>query len=422
MGQVVNQPSEKERRQRRMLLLAPLIVAPLLALAFHGLGGGAGVRSVAATGGLNMRLPEARSDPRKKALNKLGLYNKADQDSVRRVEQRKQDPYLSAFANNALRRQGQDSGLSVGRPLGLGGTRLSGLGGSGSGQADELLKKLDQLKGVLAAEKLGEPATVAAGGLPAPASGLVIPDSYVRRPLVGLASVVQGDPDLEKLDEIMDKILRIKYPQEDPGRDTARLSGRAPAVAQLTGIRQEEVIQGAERADTDVQGFIDLDDAQGPSAALDNSIAAVVARAQTLVSGESVDFRLTQAAMLNGVSIPVGTLFSGKATLSGERLLVTVSAIRVGNGTVPVSLEVVDLDGMPGIREPGSLNRDVGKESADEAIGSLGETSLSTTVQGQATAAGLQTARNLLSRKVRLVRVSVPAGYAVLLRNTKSNH
>jgi hypothetical protein len=114
---------------------------------------------------------------------------------------------------------------------------------------------------------------------------------------------------------------------------------------------------------------------------------------------------------------------TGKASLSGERLMVVVSSIRVGNGVVPASLEVIDMDGVARIRENGSINRDVSKESADEAIGSLGVTSLDPSLGGQAAAAGLQAAKTLLSRKVRLVRVSLPAGYRVLLRNTKSvNH
>jgi len=114
---------------------------------------------------------------------------------------------------------------------------------------------------------------------------------------------------------------------------------------------------------------------------------------------------------------------TGKASLSGERLMIMVSSIRVGNGVVPVSLEVIDMDGVAGIREQGSINRDVSKESADEAIGSPGVTSLDPSLGGQAAAAGLQAAKTLLSRKVRLVRVSLPAGYRVLLRNTKSvNH
>jgi conjugative transposon TraM protein len=150
-------------------------------------------------------------------------------------------------------------------------------------------------------------------------------------------------------------------------------------------------------------------------------IMAVVDGSQTLVPGESVSLRIAQEAVVGGVRVPRGTAMAGKASLSGERLLVSVNSIRLGNQVIPVALEVIDLDGMPGFHVKGSIDRDVSKESADQAVNSLGMTSLDPGVAGQATAAGLQAARTLLSRKVRLVRVGLPAGYKVLLRNTKLN-
>ena len=41
------------------------------------------------------------------------------------------------------------------------------------------------------------------------------------------------------------------------------------------------------------------------------------------------------------------------------------------------------------------------------------------TAAGQAASVGVDAARTLVTRKVRLVRVGLPAGYRVLLRNSK---
>ncbi|HEV9034974.1 MAG TPA: conjugative transposon protein TraM, partial [Puia sp.] len=153
----------------------------------------------------------------------------------------------------------------------------------------------------------------------------------------------------------------------------------------------------------------------------ENIIAAVVDGAQTLVSGEEVTLRTAADAMLGGIRVPNGTALSGKAILSGERLLVTINATRIGSRVVPVALEVMDMDGMTGIRVQGSITRDASKESADQAMGALGITSMDAGVAGQVTAAGFQAAKTLLSRKIRLVRVGLPAGYKVWLKNTKSN-
>jgi hypothetical protein len=71
---------------------------------------------------------------------------------------------------------------------------------------------------------------------------------------------------------------------------------------------------------------------------------------------------------------------------------------------------------------PGALTRDVSKQSADEALSGLGIASVDQNLSAQAASAGLQFAKTLASRKVRLVRVSLPAGYRVLLRNSKLNN
>jgi len=462
MEQRGNGSPDMLRRQRKMLLFLPLIVAPLLLVAFYGLGGGKGVVGLSAPArkGLNMRLPDARLGLKKKVLNKLDIYAQADQDSVKLAERRKQDPYYNNGGAGKLgwMNRGRDTALSIGRTGGVG-------LGSGSGhtdmQADELLKKLDLLKGVLNRQAVAQPP----GMGPAPSSalsngaatrdlrsysssGLTAPVPEVHN---GLPVVSRADPDLEKLDVMLDKILRIQHPLEGRREDTVGPPGSRP-LALLTGVRKEDIIRtlpvaagggsdtlvkrlasgerlpgpGSEKDTEEVipgPGFMDLDSDAGATsnAVADNAVEAVVARDQTLVSGETVMLRLSEETLINGVKIPAGNMLSGKASLSGERLMVTISSIRVGNSLVPVSLEVVDLDGIPGIRMPGSINRDAGKESADEAINTIGMTSVDPGLGAQVASAGLQTARSLMSRKIKLVRVSLKAGYKVLLRNVKNN-
>jgi hypothetical protein len=55
------------------------------------------------------------------------------------------------------------------------------------------------------------------------------------------------------------------------------------------------------------------------------------------------------------------------------------------------------------------------RESAEEATGDIGPTVLSTTLAGQAAGAGVGLARSLIAKKVRPVKVTVPAGYRVFL-------
>lgn len=77
------------------------------------------------------------------------------------------------------------------------------------------------------------------------------------------------------------------------------------------------------------------------------------------------------------------------------------------------------MDGQEGIYIPGSINRTVAKESADNAIGGMNATTMDPSIGVQAASAGIAAAKSLFSRKIKLVKMTVRAGYKVLL---KDNH
>ena len=66
---------------------------------------------------------------------------------------------------------------------------------------------------------------------------------------------------------------------------------------------------------------------------------------------------------------------------------------------------------------PGSISRDVSKQSLDQGMSGLGLTALDPSIGAQVASAGIQTAKTLISRKVKLIQVSIPGGYQVLLKN-----
>jgi hypothetical protein len=413
-----------------MLLLLPVILVPLMSIGFYALGGGQGDKSgkgVRLTKGLNMSLPEAKFDQKKKGLNKLGLYKQSEQDSIRLREQRKMDPYYGIKDSAG---GGSTGAGDIPRRTVLGGLTLER--GKTDSQANVLLRKLEQLKGVLSRQEHGEmpempPSARLPGAREYPRAISPIGPSM---PVTGLPMRVgAGDPDLDKLNSLMDKVLKVRQAGDVPLRDTS-IHGVAPSepegskVQVLSSPVQEEAMTTFPSEDTQDMGtgFIDLDEGTRKDSLAETMIAAIVDGSQTLLSGEAVDLRTSEEAVLAGMKVPRGTSLSGKAVLSGERLLVTANAIRLGNRVVPVSLEVLDMDGIAGIRVKGSINRDVSKESASEAVGSVGIAAMDPSVAGQATAAGIQAAKNLLGRKIRLVRVGLPAGYRVFLKNNKANH
>jgi conjugative transposon TraM protein len=138
---------------------------------------------------------------------------------------------------------------------------------------------------------------------------------------------------------------------------------------------------------------------------------------QTLTNGATVKLRLLSDIFIAGILIPKGNFVFGTAALEEDRLKIMISGIRYKDNLLPVSLSVYDLDGLPGVHIPGSISRDVAKGSAEQSLQTIGMMSLDPSLKAQATAAGIQAAKGLLSRKVKLVRVTLKAGYQVLLKD-----
>ncbi len=399
----INDQSQEFRRKRKLMLMAPLVFLPMLCLAFYGLGGGNGSTGAPSAGGmkgLNMTLPLAHFDNRNQPQDKDGFYEKAKQDSMRLQERKKQDPYV---AGNAV---------------------LPAVA------ADEALAKLDQLKQLLGKKT---PDFEADSGLAGPKSiqgrmGEVEPsaekaDSRAAALLekVRRGSASPGDPEMERLDGMLDKLIRIQHPELVRG-DTGRTPGAA--VAAVVSMPRQDVpvstLSSALGESEGREGFMEIGVLDNGDSARELAIEAIINSDQTLTAGSTVALRIVQDFTVGSEHIRANQLVYGLASLAGERLMVNVSSIRVGQSIVPVSMQVYDLDGLPGIRVPGALTRDASKESADQALSGLQMASVDPSVGAQAASAGLEFAKSLASRKIRLVRVSLPAGYRVLLKNSKS--
>lgn len=143
----------------------------------------------------------------------------------------------------------------------------------------------------------------------------------------------------------------------------------------------------------------------------------MVDETQTLLSGATIKLRLTQDIVINGIVVPEGNLVYGRCSLSGERLQVDIQTIRYQNNLLPVNLSVYDMDGIEGIQVPGAISRDAAKQGMSQSLQSLDLYNMDPSFGAQAASAGMQTVRTLLGHKARLVKVTVRAGYPVLLAN-----
>lgn len=151
-----------------------------------------------------------------------------------------------------------------------------------------------------------------------------------------------------------------------------------------------------------------------------NAIEAVVHQNQTLVNGAVIKLRLLDDLYIAGNLIPKEGFVYGVCSLNGERLEIEISSIRCNNSLFPVKLQVYDMDGLPGIYIPGAITRDAAKQSADNSLQLMELSTMDPSLKAQATATGINAIKDLLSKKAKLVKLTVKAGYKVLLKQKES--
>ena len=346
--------------KQKFLLIAPLIVLPFLFAIFYALGGGRGQQNTTATNpiGLNLQLPGAWPNPKQILLNKMKIYAKADLDSARKKESEQRDPYRT----DSARKPAIIKAVLKSDP-----------------KADELLRQLDRLQQSMRQQPQA-PAAVARPYSPPP---LPLPRPALTHP----ADTPESDPQLDRLNSMLDKVIRIQHPGESKQAQSNAISNNAAELL--------------------------------PADSASNAIAAVIPTDQTLVTGGTIALRLAEDARINGWQIPGGQWVYGVVTISSDRLLVHIRSLRNDRNIYNTDLQVYDLDGLPGIHIPGMISRDVVKESTDESLSGLNLATYDPSLGAQAANAGIQAAKTLFSRKVKTVRVSVWAGYQVLLKNSR---
>ena len=149
-------------------------------------------------------------------------------------------------------------------------------------------------------------------------------------------------------------------------------------------------------------------------------VRAAVQQTVTLTDGGEVTFRLLEPMMAGDLLIPSGTPVTGAARINGERLTVKVSAVQHGGAVVPVDLSVYDTNGNEGIPVPGSEELNAVKEIAANMGAGMGSSITITDDAGSQLLSDLgrsaiQGVSQYVSKKMRSVKVTLKAGYSVLL-------
>lgn len=423
MKQQVTTP--KMIRQRRFMLVLPLLALPFMTIMFWALGGGKVQDADAQAGnkGFNVNLPDANLKEDKE-MDKMSYYDQASLDSARFQELVRNDPnYMNYMLSDTGELIEEDSLPEDDASLN---TSLYGKGSYNNSHTDKIYRKLEELdkemnKPLTAPgnEEGYEPYSRATGNGRTTVSSADIDRLEQMMQMMNQSS--EDDPELKQLNGMLENILDMQHPgrvQEKLRKTSEARRGRVFAVATKTKDNRISLLETPASDGGITNGFYSLDDgSQGNS--VQNAVQAVVHETQTLVNGSTVKLRLTNDIYINGVHIPKDNFLFGTAALNGERLNIKISSIRYKNALFPVELSVYDMDGLDGIYIPGAITRDVSKESADRSLQTIGLSSVDPSWQAQAAGAGIEAAKTLFSKKVKLVKVTVKAGYQVLLRDEK---
>ncbi len=236
-------------------------------------------------------------------------------------------------------------------------------------------------------------------------------------------------PQLQQLNALLDKVLTIQHPDRiKPARDSAESNNRRsayPVTAQDPRTAHQDdaaPVSDVSVFSTTANTFYGFSDDSDSTIAASQAIRAVVHADQTVQTGSVVKLRLLQDIFIKGVRIPANSFIFGPCAISNERVAIHLSQVQFDGQVYPIDMRVLDaVDALEGLYVPGAISRDVLKEGAGQSVSSLGLTSFDPSFGAQAAAAGIETARNLMGRKIRLITATLKAGTLAILQPAQSH-
>lgn len=432
----------KTQQQRKFLLMIPLLTIPFLTLTFWALGGGSGpehFQMESTFQGFNLELPGI-SESQNVEMDKLGHYQRSSSDSLKYQKELKKDPYFQLAFKEKIKPDTKsefDPDLYI-NPNSIPAAftfkaNSAPLPLSTDPKEEVLKKKLEALNQTLAenqnpfteSNSSKEPGQIPSHNSP---SGLEQDLNRLDQMMQQLKTDPEPDPEFQQMAELLDKILDIQHPQRVQQRLEAKKVHHPIKKAQYLkpdNLNEFSVLQADKQEghagplENKIE-FFGLEDfpSQQPSS---QSILAVIQEDQSLVSGETVKLRLIHQVVISGKTLPKDQLIYGVANLNRNRLHITIQQIRLNDQLIPVDVTIHDADGLEGILIPGSITQEVSSQTGAQGIQSLGLTSFDNSLEAQATAAGIESAKGLLRKKIRLSPVHLKAGYRVWLSQNESS-
>ena len=434
--------TQKFLQQRRFYMVLPVLALPFITMIFWALGGGQGTTVQAKEiqgAGLNLSLPGAHFGKEDELWDKFSLYEQAKRDSLKYEEARRNDPYyeVATLKVNVQHDSVPKSGNQLNTSL-------------GSKDKYEQIDKNEQMinqKLEQLTRQLNQPerpiSNVHTASTNPVERKVEARDPQMSEDVDRLEKMMQimasgepNDPEMQQIEGMLDKILDIQHPDRVKERLKAQSLEHKQNVFPVVAAREEDNISLVEstvskrivhpndslesmyRTSITRNSFYGLDDETPESEQASNAIGAVIHDTQTVVVGSTVKMRLLSDLYINGQLIEKDQFVYGVCNITGERLTIAINSIRNEKSLFPVSISVFDLDGMEGIYIPGAITRDAAKQASSQSIQDMQLYSMDNSLGVQAATAGIEAAKGLFSKKAKLIKVTLKAGYQILLQDT----
>jgi conjugative transposon TraM protein len=403
-------------KERKFLVVMPLLIIPFLTMAFWALGGGKQSASAFENSnaqGLNATLPQAQFKDQK-AQDKMGVYQTVKTDSVSSSNSGVSESFVKSMGLDATKAGHTDSA-----------TQRSTANLTGGPTVADVNEAKIQAKLAAINQQINQPEQPNYGG--GSASSPQSAADVKRLELMMKAMNGNGggnDPEMKQLTQMLQQINDIQNPGNANSRSRSQSLKNHQRVYPVLAASDDDddnntnSQMSVQYASYDGGGKSKKHHSAGSGPVAGNTIQAVVHEDQTLVSGAVIKLRLEDGIYVNGRMIPKGSFVYGTCALNNERLEIKIASIRYLNNILPVSLSVYDLDGMEGLYVPGSIGRDAAKNGVGDAVQSMQLMSMDQSVGTQAASAGVEAAKGLFNHKVKQIKVKVKAGYEVLLKDS----
>lgn len=432
--------SQEFIQRRRFLMVLPLLAFPFVIMVFWALGGGKGTTQQPGLpqAGLNMNIPGANFSKDAADMNKLSVYEQAKLDSQKYEQDKRLDPYFQfATLEEANGKTDKEENKLLGsnplQPREAQGVSADHPDENEKAVREKLAELTRHLEQSTSRQHRTDRVAVDQPDTKDRDTGQLTDVDRLEALMENLHQDLEGNVEMKEISQVLDKILDVQHPE----RVTARLNelqdnklASAHEVLPAGEIEYRTLLTGSDMnsssdpvshalSDQELNAFYTLDEFVYKQSA-SNAIEAVVQGEQVIVSGGVVKMRLLSDLLVQGKTIPANTFIFGSCSLKGERLNISVKSIGHEAGIFPVNLTVYDLDGQEGLFVPGAITRDAAKTGSSQMLQGVQLYSTDPSLASQAASAGMQAATGLLSKKAKLVKLTIKSGYRVLLRDSRS--